>query len=43
MASKTVTKRGEEYKGRIIKVHLKVRDQQLKTIIYVYIYMVVIS
>ena len=28
--------RGGDYKCRIIKTHLKVRDQQLRTIIYLY-------
>ena len=28
--------RGEEYKSRISEVHLKLRDQQLKTILYIY-------
>ena len=38
MIPKTVIMRGGEYKCRIFKVHLKLRDQQLKTIIYIHIY-----
>ena len=36
MISKTGIMRGGEYKCRIIKTCLKVRDQQLRTIIYLY-------
>ena len=28
--------RGDEYKRRVVKMHLKLRDQQLKTIMYIY-------
>ena len=36
MIPKPVTVRGGEYKCRIFKMHLKLRDQQLKTIMYTY-------
>ena len=32
MIPKTVIVRGEEYKCRVFKIHLKLRDQQLKVI-----------
>ena len=41
MILKPVIMRGGEYKCRIFKMHLKLRDQQLKTItlfIYIFIY-----
>ena len=38
MISKPVIVRGREYKCRISEMHLKLRDQQLKTIMYVCIY-----
>ena len=34
MISKTVIMRGREYKCRVVKMHLKLRDQQLKTSTY---------
>ena len=34
--SKPAIIRGGEYKCRIFDIHLKLRDQQLKTIMYVY-------
>ena len=36
MISKPIIVRGGEYKCRIFKTHLKLRDQQLKTIMYKY-------
>ena len=36
MVLKPVIMRGGEYKGRIFEMHLKLRDQQLKTIMYIY-------
>ena len=36
MISKPVIMRGGEYKCRIFEMHLKLRDQQLKTIIHMY-------
>ena len=36
MVLKTVFIRGEEYKYRVLKMHLKLKDQQLKTITYIY-------
>ena len=35
MISNPVTVTGGEYKYRISKMHLKLRDQQLKTIMYI--------
>lgn len=32
MTSETVIVKGGEYQGRVFKMHLKLRDQQLKTI-----------
>ena len=37
--SKPVIVRGEENKCKVVKMHLKLRDQQLKTITYTYIHM----
>ena len=36
MISKPVIGRGGEYKCRILEMHLKLRAQQLKTIMYIY-------
>ena len=36
LISKLVIMRGGEYKCRIFEMHLKLRDQQLKTIMYTY-------
>ena len=36
--SKTVIMRGGEYNWRAVKMHLKLRDQQFKIIIYTYTY-----
>ena len=36
MISKPVIMRGGEYKCRIFEMHLKLRDQQLKTIMHMY-------
>ena len=36
MISKTLIVNGGEYKCRVFKMHLRLRDQQLKTITYVY-------
>ena len=36
MISKEVIMRGGEYKCRVFKMHLKLRDQQLKTIMHLY-------
>ena len=41
MISKPVIVRGGEYKCRIFEMHLKLRDQQLKTIMYVCVYVCV--
>ena len=38
MKSKPVSMRGREYKCKIFKTHLKLRDQQLKTIMYIHIH-----
>ena len=35
--SKPIIMRGGEYKYRIFKMHLKLRVQQLKTIMYMYV------
>ena len=37
MISKPVIMRGRDYKCRIFEIHLKLRDKQLKTIMYVYV------
>ena len=34
MISKPVIVRVGEYKGRVFKIHLQLRDQQLKTVLY---------
>ena len=36
MISKAVIMRGREHKCRILEMHLKLRDQKLKTIMYLY-------
>ena len=36
-APKSETTRRGEYKCRILKMHLKLRDEQLKTILYIYV------
>ena len=36
MILKMVIMRGGEYKCRVFKMHLKLRDWQLKTILYIY-------
>ena len=38
MISKPVIMRKAEYKCRTLEMHLKLKDQQLKSIIYIYIY-----
>ena len=37
ITSKPVIMREGEYKYRILEMHLKLRDQQLETIMYIYI------
>ena len=37
MTSKSVIMGEEEYKYRILKMHLKLRDQELKIIMHIYI------
>ena len=36
MISKLVIMRKEEYKCRILEMHLKLKDQQLETILFIY-------
>ena len=38
MIVKRVVMRGGEYKCKIVKIHLKLRDQQLKAMMYIYRY-----
>ena len=38
MRLKTVIVRGVEYKCKVVKMHLKLKDQKLKTIIYILLY-----
>ena len=41
MTSKTVIVRGREYKCRVVKIQLKLRDQQPKTITYIHIWIAI--
>ena len=40
MSKPAIVRRGD-YKCKILEIHLKLRDQQLKTILYVYMYICV--